>query len=327
MPAIFLKPWNKEVIEMGVDNKEGRGNWAGLALENMDQRPYDVAIVGVPYDNSVCCRKGAALAPKRIREISRFVPPVLDTGEVLELFVKDFGDIQVDPLFNTTFQRIDECLSDKLLKSFLLTVGGDHSISIPIFNLLSKLSNGPIGIIYLDAHTDLSDTFDGSPFSHACPLRRALDNQNIRPENVLLVGTRSFEIEPLRFIEKHKIKTYTPDVIMARGMKDIAREVVVRLEGIENIYLSIDIDVLDPAYAPGTGIPEAGGISTLDLVTFIRGLDGLNIVAADIVEVSPPLDVNDITSFAALRIIKEIFGMVHRKKVMSMNKRGGDGLW
>lgn len=300
---------------MEINKKEGRGIWAGLNLGKEDERLADIAIVGIPYDGSICCRKGAALAPNRIREISRLVPPVLDTGEVLEIFVRDLGDISVDPLFPKTFQRIEEYLSDKIFKNFLLTIGGDHSISIPIFNLLSKLSKSSIGIIYVDAHTDLSDTFDGSPFSHACPLRRAFDNQNIRPENVVLVGTRSFEIDPLRFIEKHNIKTYKPDEMQEKGMKDTAREVVKRLEKIDNIYLSIDIDVLDPAYAPGTGIPEAGGISTLDLVTFIRGLDRLNIVAADIVEVSPPLDISDITSFAALRIIKEIFGLVHRKKI------------
>lgn len=320
VPAIFL---GRLEIKMEINKKEGRGIWAGLNLREGDERLHDIAIVGVPYDNSVCCRKGAALAPNKIREISRLVPPVLDTGEVLEILVRDLGDVSVDPLFNKTFQGIEEFLSDKMFKTFLLTIGGDHSISIPIFNLLNRLSRGSIGIIYLDAHTDLSDTFDGSPFSNACPLRRAFDNQNIRPENVVLVGTRSFEIGPLRFIEKHNIKTYTPDKIMERGMNDIAMEVVKRLQGIDNIYLSIDIDVLDPAYAPGTGIPEAGGISTLDLVTFIRGLDRLNIVAADLVEVSPPLDVNDITSFAALRIIKEIFGLVHRKKVLSMSKKGG----
>lgn len=310
-------------MRMEIYKGEGRGIWAGLNLIEGDEKAYDVAIVGVPYDNSVCFRKGAALAPNKIREISRFIPPVLDTGEVLEVAVRDFGDVVVDPSFHKTFQRVEECLSDKMFKTFLLTIGGDHSISIPIFNLLSKLSKGSMGIIYLDAHTDLSDTFDGSPFSHACPLRRAFDNQNIMPENVVLVGTRSFEIDPLRFIEKHNIKAYTPDEILEQGMKDVAREVVMRLEKIDNIYLSIDIDVLDPAYAPGTGIPEAGGISTLDLVTFIRGLDKLNIVAADIVEVSPPLDISDITSFAALRIIKEIFGLVHRKKIISGKGKEG----
>lgn len=286
--------------------------WAGL---NKARAPRsDITIVGIPYDGSVCYRKGAAQAPDRIREISSEIPPVLETGEVLtDLILTDYGNIEIgtDPVAG--FPRAEKVLSDLVSRSFLLTIGGDHSVSIPIFRTLSRLSPEEIGMVFIDAHTDLSPVFDGSPLSHACPLRRALELPRFSPENAVIVGVRCFEIEGLRFIQEKKIPYYTPSGIGSRGLKEIASEIRAKMGRCPVLYLSIDIDVLDPAFAPGTGIPEAGGLSTRDVLTLVRELSPLPFIGADLVEVSPPLDISDITSFAALKIIMEICGLVARR--------------
>ncbi|HEX9758070.1 MAG TPA: agmatinase [Nitrospiria bacterium] len=287
--------------------------WAGLNRQEKKGNPH-IHILGIPYDHSVCYRKGASLGPDRIREISQYIPPTLETGENLKsLIIHDLGNVTVSLDPETTFSNAEKVLSDLFSQSFVLTLGGDHSISIPIFKTLDRLSQGRIGILFFDAHTDLSDVFEGSRYSHACPLRRALELPKVDPKDVVLVGTRCFEPEGLRFIDTHQLKYFSTEEILERGSREIGKEIMEHLHGVDHLYLSIDIDVLDPAFAPGTGIPEAGGLSTRDVIRLIRQLDALPIVGADLVEVSPPLDNSDITSFAALKIIMEIFGVVYKK--------------
>jgi agmatinase len=139
------------------------------------------------------------------------------------------------------------------------------------------------------------------------------------------VGTRCFESESLRFIESKKLRVISADETLQRGAGEVGKEILDRLQGADHLYLSIDIDVLDPAYAPGTGIPEAGGLSTRDVIRLIRQLDPLPMIGADLVEVAPPLDISDITSFAALKIIMEIFGLVQRKLKRKESITLGDG--
>lgn len=289
------------------------GLWFGLARDST--KFPDLTVVGIPFDGSVCYRKGAAKGPDRIRKISKEIPPVVETGERLsELSVLDVGNLRLSSATERSYAKIEPVLSNLASRSFLLTLGGDHSIAIPVHRALSRRAQHAIGIIFVDAHTDLSDVFGGSPFSHACPLRRALELPWYDPQKTVLVGTRSFEVAGLDFIEKNGITVFSAAQIAERGMLKVAQDVVKLLMDVPNVYLSIDIDALDPAYAPGTGIPDAGGPSTRDLLTLIRQLHPLNLVAADLVEVAPPLDSSDITSFAAVKIISEIFGTVLRKK-------------
>jgi len=287
--------------------------WAGLNQQKKKGHPH-IQILGIPYDHSVCYRKGAAMGPDRIRDLSQYVPATLETGESLKgLIIQDIGNLAVSLDPETTFSHSEKVISGLFPHSFVLTLGGDHSISIPIFKTLDRLSQGRIGIIFFDAHTDLSNSFDGSPYSHACPLRRALELPKVDPKDVVLVGTRCFEPEGIRFIETHQMKYFSTEEILERGTREVGKGILELLHGVDHLYISIDIDVLDPAFAPGTGIPEAGGLSTRDVIGIIRQLDSLPVVGADLVEVSPPLDSSDITSFAALKIIMEIFGVVHKK--------------
>lgn len=292
--------------------------WAGLNQPKAEAP--DITIVGLPYDGAVCYRKGAAKGPDAIRKISSEIPPVLETGEVLrELVIRDDGNLPFGRNFVAAFPKLEKAVDQRAARSFVLTLGGDHSVVIPVHRAFSKRATEKIGLIFVDAHTDLSDVFDGSSYSHACPLRRTMEAERFDPKKTILVGTRCFELAGLRFIQEHEMKMYPAYEVAERGMKVIADEIVKQFADLQNVYLSIDIDALDPAFAPGTGIPDAGGLTTRDVITLIRMLHPLPVVGADLVEVAPPLDVSEITRFAALRIITEIFGLVHRRK--SQNKR------
>ncbi|MCG3116944.1 MAG: agmatinase [Candidatus Manganitrophus sp. SA1] len=287
--------------------------WAGL--NQPKAAAPDITIVGFPYDGAVCYRKGAAKGPDAIRKVSSEIPPVLETGELLRgLVIRDDGNLPFGKNFVAAFPKLEKEIEERAARSFVLTLGGDHSVVIPVHRAFSKRATEKIGLIFVDAHTDLSDSFDGSSYSHACPLRRTMETDRFDPKKTVLVGTRCFEMAGLQFIQENEMKMVPAYEVAERGMKAVADEIVKQFADMQNVYLSIDIDALDPAFAPGTGIPDAGGLTTRDVITLIRRLHPLPIVGADLVEVAPPLDVSDITSFAALRIITEIFGLVHRRK-------------
>ncbi len=298
--------------EISVTRAEKYETWAGL--NRPDSESPDISIVSLPYDGASCFRKGASEAPERIRMLSAEIPAVLETGESLKsLSVRDRGDLPFGNDFVDAFPQIEAAIKP-LTHSFVLTLGGDHSVVIPVHRAFGQHAGTKIGMIFIDAHTDLSDRFRGSLYSNACPLRRVMETPWFSPEETVLFGTRCFEPEGLQFIKKHNMRIFPAYQIEEEGVRRVADQIVKQLSHLSKVYLSIDIDVLDPAFAPGTGIPDAGGLSTRDMITLIRALDPLPIVGADLVEVSPPLDVSDITSFAALRIIMEIFGGVLRRK-------------
>ncbi len=301
-----------------MDQYNSEQLWAGL--NRPDTKLPDVSIIGIPYDGAACYRSGASEAPDRIRALSVEIPPVLETGEVFKgLVVRDSGNLQWTGDFVAAHPFIQDEIARRVGASFVLTLGGDHSVSIPVLRAINRQANEKVGLIYVDAHTDLSNQFRGSSFSNGCPLRRAMEEEKFSPEWTVLVGTRCFETEGLQFIQDKRMKVFPAYEIAERGMQTVTREITKCFEGLSNVYLSIDIDALDPAFAPGTGIPDGGGLSTRDMMTLIRALDSLPVISADLVEVSPPLDHSDITSFAALRIIMEIFGLVKRRR--SLGKR------
>jgi arginase family enzyme len=165
----------------------------------------------------------------------------------------------------------------------------------------------------VDAHPDLCDEFNGSKLSHACVLRRGLEF-GIQPEDICLVGLRSWEDQEIDLIENGGLAVFTAAEVAERGMKDVAMRVRQILTACDAIHISLDIDCLDPAFAPGTGIPEAGGLTSRDAVTLIKSLQGLPLVGLDVVEVAPPLDPSEATVFAALRVIMEFIAVIAREK-------------
>lgn len=291
--------------------------WGGLARPS-DQVPGDVTILGVPFDGGACWRIGAAQAPRRLREISDTSPAISEDGFVVEpeaFRVYDVGDVEPEPREPRVeyFARVELAARAALQSSgFLLSIGGDHSVSIPLLQAFAG-TGGPFGVVLLDAHPDLFDSYDGSTLANACPMRRALD-AGLRPEHLIILGTRSYNREELEFMHAKGIR-FVPARALARSGVDaavaLARE---RLAGLSRVYLTVDIDVADPACAPGTGSPVAGGLSSRELLDLTRGLlESLPVKAMDLVEVSPPLDPTDATLFLALQIAFETFAVLARK--------------
>jgi len=176
--------------------------------------------------------------------------------------------------------------------------------------------DGPFGVLHFDAHPDLFDTYEGHRWSHACTERRALELSGLDPQDLVFVGLRSFCREEWDYLKAHpEISYYTARQCHRRGIEAIADEVVERLHGVQAVYFTLDIDGLDPAYAPGTGTPEGGGLATRDLLELVRVVfHRLPVRALDVVEVAPPLDQTDITSFAALKVIYEAWWVIQEQQ-------------
>lgn len=290
--------------------------WGELNCEDM--KNADVCVMGVPFDGAVSCGKGSSLAPEKIRSLSRYLPAVSEEGHMIEnLGVYDHGDVPITLNWENYYRSVEEeALSLFKTGKFCLFIGGDHSVTIPLSRAYGDYFKGKkTGIIHFDSHPDLCDEYDGHKWSHACPLRRAVQNV-ITPGDLAQVGIRSYESEEVIFYQEN------PDLLLIRaydvfkdGWQAACEKLTSKFKDYDAVYISLDIDVLDPAYAPGTGTPEAGGLSSRELMEILKVLyTKLPVAAMDIVEVSPPLDsVNNITSWAALKIVYEVFEKISKK--------------
>jgi len=286
------------------------GLWADLHRPDISPADADFSVLGLPFDGLASARLGAAQAPERIRMWSRHLTPFSeDRTRLGNLSICDLGDLAiVDP--GVDFPRIAEFVAS--LPNIIITLGGDHSVSIPIFEAQRRRFAGKrLGVLWVDAHPDLCDEFDGSRLSHACVLRRALET-GIDPLDVCLVGLRSWEEHELDLIENSGLHVYTAAAVAERGMPAIAAEVRSILAGCDAVHVSFDIDALDPSVAPGTGIPDFGGLSMREALILLKAQQGLPLSGLDLVEVAPPLDPSEATVFAALKIIMEFIAVVQR---------------
>ncbi len=316
-----------------------RHPWGGLADPALPP-PSDVVILGLPYDGAACWRPGASQAPRRLREISTSSPAISEEGYVVDaslLRVRDLGDIVPDATAGGAsgsgpaaaeagraeyFNRVERAVADARRiaavagrDAFLLALGGDHSVSIPLVRGFASGFPEGFGLVSLDAHPDLFDSYDGSPLSNACPLRRALDTSRLKPDHVLILGTRSYNTVELDFMKEKGIRFVPAREIDRAGVAAAVALAKERLAGLGGIYLTIDIDVADPACAPGTGAPVAGGLSSRQLLDLTRGLlQALPVRAMDLVEIAPPLDPTDATLFLALQIVFESFAVLAEKR-------------
>ena len=291
--------------------------WQDISCKN--RADADAFILGVPFDGGASNGKGAFAAPDKIRELSRIVSGITEEGHIFTPFkVLDDGDVPINLHWEKYFHAVQERAEGLLATDkFCLFLGGDHSVTIPLQTAFAQVhKDEKVGIIHFDSHTDIAEEYDGHGWSHACTQRRALELPNVDPAGLTFLGIRSYMEEELRFLSSHpEIKVLGAREIYRRGLDAIAAEVKARYQGYNSIYITIDIDVLDPAFAPGTGTPEAGGLSTRELIELSRELvQTLPVKALDIVEVAPPLDAADITSWAALKVIYEVFGALAGKK-------------
>ena len=275
----------------------------------------DVAIVGVPFDTGVTYRPGARFGPSHIRQSSRLLRPYnpeLDVSPFAGQQVVDAGDLVCNPFDITTAVRQIEEQAFALIDggANLVTLGGDHTIAYPLLRAHHR-RYGPVALVHFDAHLDTWDTYFNAPLTHGTPFRRAAEEGLFVPGHSAHVGIRGSLYTP---------KDLTADADLGftiihcaefehRTVTDVVEQLG-RTIGSHPLYVSIDIDVLDPAHAPGTGTPEAGGLTSRELLNTLRGLVGLNVIGADIVEVSPAYDHAELTGIAAAHVGYELLSVL-----------------
>lgn len=284
--------------------------WAGLNNPALPIEETDAVVLGLPYDGASSYRRGSALAPDRIRSISTHIPPTTEEGGLLtSLKLRDLGNMEPGSLSQKAyFAAVEEKAASLFGKTIPFFIGGDHSVTIPLLTAAARVFEEPLGVIHLDAHTDLCQELSGNILSHGCTHRRALESPHIGLQNIHFIGIRSFELQELEFLKGRKASIYTARTLFDRGAGSVAGEVCRKLGPLKHIYITLDIDFLDPAAAPGTGTPKPGGFSTREMLELLRLFARLPIIGMDVVEVSPPLDHADITSFAAQRALTEMWG-------------------
>ena len=287
-------------------NIDGLMPWGGLAGATFEAA--DMVVAGLPYDGSAVYRKGAALAPQRIRALSAAMPPVTEDGQVLQgMRVHDMGDFDLGPSIADSWASVTERLSTVPLTSLLTVLGGDHCTAIATIAAQAR-RHPDMQLLWVDAHPDLCDFSRGGRWTCGCAMRRALDVSAIDPARVVIAGARDYDPEEVEFIRATGILLVSARELAADPVGS-AQAIADRLAG-KKVHVSFDIDALDPAFAPGTEIPSAGGMSTrqaLDLLGTVLGRTSP--VGFDVVEVAPPYDNGDITTFAALKLIFEFWGM------------------
>ncbi len=289
--------------------------WAELATTN--QNEADINVYGIPFDGAASIGKGTSEGPEKIRLLSKGLPPTTEEGVILENFlIYDAGDAPLDLNWERYYGDIAVSAEALIKDRFTLFLGGDHSVSIPLLKGFRNAYAGKkIGVIHFDCHADLMDEYEGHKWAHACPFRRFLELEGVETRDLAQVGMRSFEPEEVYFINESEIRFYHASKVDQLGVEEVVRQLAGAYGDYDAIYISIDIDVLDPAYAPGTGTPEGGGLTSRQMMYMTRELvKKLPVKAFDLVEISPPRDVNDITSWAGLKIIYELFAGLYENK-------------
>ena len=276
-----------------------------------DPGAFDIAIIGVPYDGAVTNRPGARHGPREIRNASSLMRTIHHVTRVnpYELCrIGDGGDVPFTRVYEI------EPTHDEITDYFArfheagvvpLAAGGDHSITYPILRAIA--TDGPVGLIHVDAHTDVWDEFMGSRFSHGSPFRRGVEENLLTPERTVQIGIRGAQTstEGWDYSNNSGMRVIFIEEFNQLGVEGVINEAR-RVVGDGPTFISFDIDSLDPVYAPGTGTPEVGGLTTIQAQGLLRGLRGLNLIGADMVEVSPPFDPTGNTALAGATIMYEI---------------------
>jgi agmatinase len=276
-----------------------------------DPAGLDVALLGIPYDGGTSYRTGTRFGPRAVREQSSLIRPwnpVLKVHPFERLRVADCGDVDVAPI---SIERTYAAVEDRVARvaatgARTLAVGGDHSVTLPILRALAR-RHGPLGVVHFDAHPDTWDEYFGSKFFHGTPFRRAVEEGLIDPRRMIQVGIRGplYASDDFAFHERHGIEVLRIEAIKERGVAWAAERLARPAGG--PLYCSFDIDAVDPAYAPGTGTPEVGGLTSYEALVLVRALAGQPLVGADIVEVSPLYDgPGQVTALLAANLMFEL---------------------
>ena len=290
-----------------------RKEFRGLLVDNYSEA--NVAVYGVPFDQNCSIGSGSNKAPDKLRELSWWLPPYSMDGAPLEhIKIYDCGDIKCH-FFQDIYENSDIFQDDKLKLIF----GGDHSISISFQERFIKkvLAKGkkPV-IVHIDAHCDICDVYLGSKYSHACTTRRALDN-GLEESNLFMIGIREFEKDGFDYLinRKNDVHLFKASEVLEQGLKRFFDEAKEKNNDNYRVYVSFDIDSLDAAYVPGTGTPETCGLTPNIVKSILRFLGSFsNVECIDLVEIAPPLDSNDITSWCGIKLIYEFLSTFNNKR-------------
>ena len=276
-----------------------------------DIQDLDYCICGVPWDGGTTNRPGARHGPREVRNSSsliRLYHPVSLKSPYDKFNIADIGDCPVNPAdLNDSLSKIEKFYLDIVKKKTVpISIGGDHLISLPILRALAK--DKPIGLFQFDAHSDTWDTYFGDyKYTHGTPFRRAIEENLVDPRKYIIIGIRGSLYDPddLKWAKDQGVTIITIDEYFQIGFSK-TMEIAKNVLGDTPSYLTFDIDGIDPTFAPGTGTPEVGGFNVRESQLIIRELNTVNFIGADIVEVSPPFDINNMTSLVASNIAFEI---------------------
>ena len=283
-----------------------------LDADKPDFGDLQVAMVGVPMDLGVTNRPGSRFGPRALRTIERIGPynHVLDTAPVFDLRVADIGDVpfasryRLEQSHDDIERRFNQIVGAGVVP---LAVGGDHSITHPILKAVGK--DRPVGLIHIDAHCDTGGAFDQTKFHHGGPFRNAVLDGVLDPTRTIQIGIRGSAEYLWEFSYESGMTVIHAEEIPAMGIKAVI-EKARKIAGDGPTYLSFDVDSLDPAFAPGTGTPEVGGLTTREVLEILRGLKGLNLVGGDVVEVAPQYDATANTAHAGAQVLFEILSLM-----------------
>ena len=271
----------------------------------------DIGIVGIPWDGGTTNRPGPRHGPRQMRDQSSMVRRMHQVTKVVPYdlaHIADLGDCPVNPAnVDDALKRVETYFKTLVSKGIRpLSAGGDHLCSLPVLRALGEKK--PVGMIHFDAHRDLYDSyFGGFKYTHGTPFRRAIEEGVLDPKRMIQIGLRGsmYDNDDFEYGEKMGVRLVRIEEAIEKGPKAIMAEAR-KIVGDQETYVSFDIDMLDPVYAPGTGTPEIGGFTTREAQAMLRELRGLNIVGADVVEVSPPFDPSGITAYAGVVMMFEI---------------------
>ena len=296
-------------------NPQNRPRYTGLPTflrcpYDEDLSAVDIGLIGVPFDGGVTNRPGARHGPREIRNQSSLMRRVNQATRVSPhelLRVADLGDAWVQSPFEleASLNEIHEFFERVHAAGIIpIAAGGDHSITLPIFRAIAK--DRPVGMVHFDAHCDTGDDYLGSKFHHGSPFRRAVEEGLLDPSRTIQIGIRGGlnDADQWKFSHDTGMRVVYMEEYYEMGVKAVIEEAR-RVAGDGPTYISFDVDGLDPVYAPGTGTPEVGGITTLEAQMMIRGLSGLDLIGGDVVEVAPPFDPTGNTALVGATLMFE----------------------
>ncbi|MCK0143821.1 agmatinase [Aliiroseovarius sp. F20344] len=280
-------------------------------FEHPRLKDVDVGLIGAPWDGGTTNRPGPRHGPRQLRDMSTMIRAQNGATGVRPfeaLNCADLGDVAPNPADVMDSLKRMEAFYTRVRDAGIrpLTGGGDHLCTLPILRALAK--DGPVGMVHFDSHTDLFHSyFDGTMYTHGTPFRRAVEEGLLDPKRVVMIGIRgtAYDNEDRDFADSVGIRVIPIEEFHARGVAEVMSEAR-KIAGQGATYVSYDIDFVDPAFAPGTGTPEIGGPNSFEALEVVRALKGLNIIGADLVEVSPPFDASGATAYLGASIMFEL---------------------